>query len=104
MALDRRTFLKLAGGACGIPVAAAVREPRALIRAGGLGREARAVIRAGELGRVAFCRASRKNAGWLRFLLDGAMPVCERIERDELVLCGTEATLVVDRSGYRRFA
>jgi len=36
--------------------------------------------------------------------LDGAIPVCEPTERDELVLCGTEATLVVDCSGYRRFA
>jgi hypothetical protein len=30
--------------------------------------------------------------------------VCERTERDELVLCGTEATLVIDRNGWRRFA
>jgi hypothetical protein len=36
--------------------------------------------------------------------LDGAMPVCERIEQDELVLCGTDATLVIDRRGCRRFA
>jgi hypothetical protein len=40
----------------------------------------------------------------MRFLLDGAAPVCERIDRDELILCGTEATLVIDRAGYRRFA
>jgi hypothetical protein len=38
------------------------------------------------------------------FLLDGAAPVCERIDRDELILCGTEATLVIDRIGYRRYA
>jgi hypothetical protein len=96
MALDRRTFLKLAGlklagGVWLVPGAAAVWEARELIRRGGVGR-------------VVFCRASGSTAGWLRFLLDGAMPVCERIERDELVLCGTEATLVVDRRGYRRFA
>ncbi len=32
------------------------------------------------------------------------MPVWERIDREELVLCGTVATLVVDRRGCRRFA
>jgi len=53
---------------------------------------------------VVFCRASRNTAGWLPFVLDGAAPVCERTERDELVLCGTEATLVIDRNGWRRFA
>lgn len=91
MAPDRRTFLKLLGGVWVIPAAPAAREARELIRRGGLGR-------------VIFCRASLRNAGWLRFLLDGATPVCERIDADELVLCGTEATLVVDRRGYRRFA
>jgi hypothetical protein len=91
MALDRRTFLKLAGGAWLIPGASAVWEARELIRRGGLGR-------------VVFCRAAGKNAAWLRFLLDGAVPVCERMDADELVLCGTEATMVVDRRGYRRFA
>jgi hypothetical protein len=65
---------------------------------------ARRLIRGGAVGRVVFCRASRKTAAWLAFVLDGAAPVCERIERDELILCGTEATLVVDRTGYRRFA
>lgn len=88
---DRRTFLKLAGGACLIPGVSVAREARDLIRAGGLGR-------------VVFCRASRSTAVWLPFLLDGSLPVCERIERDELVLCGTDATLVIDRSGYRRLA
>jgi hypothetical protein len=53
---------------------------------------------------VVFCRASQSTAAWTRYLLDGAAPVCERIDRDELVLCGTEATLVIDQSGYRRFA
>ena len=91
MAPDRRTFLKLAGGVWLIPPAPAA-------------WEARELIRGGRLGRVVFCRAPRHHAGWLRFLLDGATPVCERIEQDELVLCGTEATLVVDRHGYRRYA
>jgi len=86
MAPDRRTFLKLAGGVC-----LAARQARALIRGGGVGR-------------VVFCRASRTTAPWLHFVLDGVLPVCERIERDELVLCGTEATLVIDRAGCRRFA
>lgn len=91
MAPDRRTFLKLAGGICSIRQLSAA-------------WEAREVVRDGSLGRVVFCRAPRSRAGWLRFLLDGAMPVCERIDRDEVVLCGTEATLVLDRSGCRRFA
>ena len=96
MAPDRRTFLKLvslklAGGVWLIPGASAA-------------SEARELIRRGTVGRVVFCRASPRTAGWLRFVLDGAPPTCERIERDELVLCGTEATLVVDGRGYRRFA
>jgi len=91
MAPDRRTFLRLAGGAWLLPGASAVWAMRGLVRGGGLGR-------------VVFCRASRSQAGWLRFLLDGAIPVCERIDGEELVLCGTEATLVIDRHGYRRFA
>jgi hypothetical protein len=91
VALDRRTFLKMAGGVCLIPGASAAWEARELIRRGGLGR-------------VVFCRASLSTVGWLRFLLDGAAPVCERIDGDELVLCGTEATLVVDRRGHRMFA
>ena len=82
---DRRSFLKIAGGIW------LIRRVRGLVRGGGLGR-------------VVFCRASRNTIGWLPFVLNGAAPVCERIERDELVLCGTEATLVVDRRGYRRFA
>ena len=64
--------------------------------------QARDIVRG--IGRVQFCRASRESARWLPLLLDGAPPICERIDRDELVLCGTEATLVVDRQGYRRFA
>jgi len=91
MAPDRRSFLKLAGGVWLFPGASAV-------------CEARELIRRGVVGRVVFCRASRRTAEWLTFVLDGAPPVCERIEQDELVLCGTEATLVVDRRGYRRFA
>jgi hypothetical protein len=91
MAPDRRTFLKLAGGLWLIPAAPAAWGARELIRGGGLGR-------------VVFCRAAVRNAGRLRFLLDGATPVCERIDADELVVCGTEATLVLDRGGYRRFA
>jgi hypothetical protein len=84
MAPDRRTFLKLAGGIC-------------------LAWRARAAIRRASLGRVVFCRASPGTARWLPFVLDGAAPVCERIDREELVLCGTDATLVIDRAGYRRF-
>jgi hypothetical protein len=91
MAPDRRTFLKLAGGVWLVPRVSPAWGARELIRSGGLGR-------------VVFCRASRSTGAWLQFLLDGAMPICERIDRDELVLCGTEATLVVDRRGYRRFA
>jgi hypothetical protein len=91
MAPDRRTFLKLAGALCLMPAPLAAWEARDVVRRAGLGR-------------VVFCRASRGTSGWLRFLLDGATPICERTERDELVLCGTEATLVVDRRGYRRFA
>jgi hypothetical protein len=96
MAPDRRTFLKLAGlkltgGVCLIPAVSPAWEVRDLIRRGGVGR-------------VVFCRASRTTSAWLRLVLDGAPPVCERIEQDELVLCGTEATLVVDQNGYRRFA
>jgi len=73
---DRRTFLKLAGG----------------------------LWQVRGLGRVVFCRASPSTAHWLPFVLGPAIPVCEPIARDELVLCGTEATLVIDESGYRRFA
>jgi len=84
-------FLQLAGGFWLLPLASTAFQVRELIRGGGLGR-------------VVFCRASRSTARWMRFLLDGAAPVCEGIERDELILCGTEATLVIDRAGYRRFA
>jgi hypothetical protein len=82
---NRRSFLKMAGGIWLIP-------------------KARRIIREGGLGRVVFCRASRNTIGWLPFVLDGAAPVCEPIERDELVLCGTKATLVVNRTGWRRYA
>jgi len=82
---DRRTFLKLAGGICLI-------------------RGAHTLVHGGGLGRVVFCRASRNTVNLLPLVLGGAIPVCEPIERDELVLCGTEATLVIDASGYRRFA
>jgi hypothetical protein len=81
----RRSFLKIAGGIWLIP-------------------RARRLIRDGGLGRVVFCRASRNTIEWLPFVLAGAAPVCEQIERDELVLCGTVATLVVDCSGWRRYA
>jgi len=91
MAPDRRTFLKLSGGVWAFPGASAVWGIRDLVRRGGLGR-------------VVFCRASRNTVRWLPWVLDGPAPVCEPIDRDELVLCGTEATLVLDGSGYRRFA
>jgi hypothetical protein len=91
MTPDRRTFLKLAGGVWLLPGPSAVWGMRALVRKGGLGR-------------VVFCRASRNTVRWLPWVLDGSAPVCEPIDRDELVLCGTEATLVLDGSGYRRFA
>jgi hypothetical protein len=95
MAPDRRTFLKLAVAQALLPAA-----PRLL----SAHCDARALIRGGGVGRVVFCRASRTTARWLNFVLDGAAPVCERIDSEELVLCGTEATLVIDRAGYRRFA
>jgi len=88
----RREFLKLAGGVCLMPGAPAA------------WREARELVRGGNLGRVVFCRVSQSTVGRLGFILDGAAPVCEFRDGDELVLCGTEATLVVDRRGYRRFA
>ena len=91
MAPDRRTFLKLAGGVWLLPGASAVRGMRGLVRGGGLGR-------------VVFCRASRNTVRWLPLVLDGPAPICEPIDRDELVLCGTEATLVLDGIGHRRFA
>jgi hypothetical protein len=81
--IDRRTFLAVWGG---LPALSQTRD----------------VIRG--IGPVAFCRASRESVRWLPLVLDGAPPVCERIDRDELVLCGTEATLVIDRQGWRRFA
>jgi len=95
MAPDRRTFLKLAGlkmvGAVWmLPGASPVWEAREVVRRGGVGR-------------VVFCRASQRTVGWLALVVDGPPPVCESIDRDELVLCGTEATLVVDRRSYRRF-
>jgi hypothetical protein len=91
MAFGRRTFFQLLGGFCFVPEASAV-------------WAARDLVRRGFLGNVVFCRASRRSMERLGFVLDGAIPVCEWIEGDELVLCGTEATLVMDRLGYRRFA
>jgi hypothetical protein len=91
MAFGRRAFLQFTGGICLLPGASAV-------------WEARDLVRRGLLGRVVFCRASRNSMDRLRFLLDGAIPVCEAIDGHELVLCGTDATLVLDRHGYRRFA
>jgi hypothetical protein len=91
MIWDRRTFLGLAGGA--------------LLPAFATGwSEVRDLVREGSLGRVVFCRVPPAGAGWLRFLLGSAIPVCERNDRDELVLYGTEATLVVNAAGYRRFS
>ena len=86
-------------------------------------RAARELVRGGNLGRVVFCRVSRSTVveavDSLRFLFDGATPLArsgptlryrdfiaayESRGEHELVLCGTEATLVVDSDGYRRFA
>ena len=64
----------------------------------------RDLVRGGTVGRVAFCRASRTTAEWPPILLDDGLAVCESIDRDELVRCGTHATLVVDSLGCRRFA
>ena len=91
MEADRRSFLKFTGAILLPAPAAAWWEARRLVRGGGIGR-------------VVFCRASAESAGWLPFLLDGGSPVCEASAVDELVICGSEATLVVDRDGYRRFA
>lgn len=92
MSVDRRTFLKLGGSAYFSLFA-----PPAW-------REARKLVRGGSLGRVVFCRAPRRLSHWLEYLCDGAVPVCEQTRCHEVVLCGTEATLVFDRKGYRRFA
>jgi hypothetical protein len=117
MAPDRREFLKLAGGAFLVGGACA---PDLHWRA------ARDLVRHGNLGRVVFCRVShrtvREAVESLRFLFDGATPIsgseptlryrdfvaayekANLSDHHQLVVCGTEATLVVDRRGYRRFA
>ena len=83
----------------------------------------RELVRQGSLGRVAFCRVSHRSMAeavdLLRFLFDGAVPISrsaetlryaafvagyEKSDGYRLAICGTEATLVVDTRGYRRFA
>jgi len=88
-------------------------------------RRARDLVRRGGLGEVVFCRMLQDSvaeaAASLRFLFDGAAPVsvaaqedgrgtlryagfvasCETSKWDEIVLCGTQATLVVNRGGLR---
>jgi len=109
----RREFLKMAGGVV-VP---------GRRKGGDLDlRAARALIRRGSLGKVAFCRVLRGSVGEtmeeLRFLFDGAAPVSvdgqngratlryarfvasyEESDRREIVLCGSEATMVVNRRG-----
>jgi hypothetical protein len=100
MAASRRGFLKLAGGVWLAPLG----------------------IPAG-VGRVVFCRVSANSLpeaiDWLRLVFGGASP--EAVSgttlryrefvaayrpgsEPELVICGSEATLVVNREGSRRFA
>ena len=107
----RREFLKLMGGV-------SLLRPRPAVW-----REARDVVRRGRLGDVVFCRVLQDTVAdavdALRFLFDGALPLSggeptlrysafvaayeEAGSRGEyqIVLCGTEATLVVDRRGCR---
>jgi hypothetical protein len=101
MAASRRGFLKLAGGVW--------LAPRRIL--------------AGDVGRVVFCRVSASSLAeaidWLRLVFSGATP--EGVSgstlryRDfvadyrpgserELVICGSESTLVLNREGSRRFA
>jgi hypothetical protein len=81
----RRAFLKMAG----VPA---------------VWWQVRGIVRGGGVGRVVFCRVPPGWKVWLPFLLGLPVPVCEASERQELVLCGTDATLVIDRAGWRRFA
>jgi len=101
MAASRRGFLKLAGGVC--------LAPRRILTI--------------DVGRVVFCRVSANSLplaiDWLRLVFGGATPVAVSGNalryRDfvaayrpgsepELVICGSEATLVLNRYGRRRFA
>ena len=102
MATSRREFLRLAGGVC---LPASDRVDR------------------GGAGRVVFCRVSASSlpeaVDWLRSVFGGAVPASatgttlrytsfvasyRRSREPELVICGSEATLVLDRRGCRRFA
>jgi hypothetical protein len=101
MAASRRGFLKLAGGVCLAPRR----------------------IPADDVGQVVFCRVSTNSLpeaiAWLGLVFDGATPAAVSGStlryRDfvaayrpgserELVICGSEATLVLNRYGSRRFA
>lgn len=113
MALSRRGFFQLASGG-----AILARPPEFHPK----WREARELVRQGRVGRVVFCRVSRKSEAdaidCLRSVFDGALPVARHGPAlryanfvaayargdSELVICGTEATLVVDQNGCRRFA
>jgi hypothetical protein len=101
MAASRRGFLKLAGGAWLAP-------PR---------------IPAGDVGQVVFCRVSANSLPeaieWLGLVFGGATPAAvngttlryrdfvaayQPGSEREMVICGSEATLVLNRDGSRRFA
>ena len=115
--LSRRAFL-LTAGAAGIGMAKASLAP------------ARELVRSGALGRIVFCRAfqgdGRDSLGALQFLLDAPPPVSVTphgagratlrypgfiasfektpgIEEYGIVICGSHATLVVKRDGWRVF-
>ena len=64
---------------------------------------ARALVRSGALGRIVFCRAPRESVNALRFLLDQALPVCEMTRVSGMLICGSRATLSIDRRGCRVF-
>ena len=112
--LSRRAFL-LTAGAAGIGMGLA---------------PARELVRGGALGPIVFCRVfqgdRRNSLGVLQFLLDAPPPVSvtphgagratlrypgfiasfektRGIEEYGIVICGSHATLVVQRDGWRMF-
>ena len=115
--LSRRAFL-LTAGAAGIGMAEAPLAP------------ARELVRSGALGRIVFCRAFQGDGGdslgALQFLLDAPSPVsvtqhgagratlrypgfiasyeiAPKRQEYGIVICGSHATLVVQRDGWRMF-